>query len=165
MIRRLCLAGLIVTTIAASLSRAQPPQVLGSWKLISYVTETPDGQRTYPLSQDVDGLAVYLPNGRVTIQFMKKERARFKSGDAWRGTLEEERAAFREFFGYAGRYTIDAANSTVTHHLEIASAPNYVGTDLVRTFSFSGRRLTLRTPPRQLMGQTAVSTLVWERID
>ena len=55
------------------------------------------------------------------------------------------------------------ARSVVTHHIEIASAPNYVGIDLVRTFSMSGNRLTLRTPQRQLAGQTSSSTLVWER--
>ena len=91
--------------------------------------------------------------------------ATFKSGDAWRGTLEEERAAFEGFFAYAGRYTIDAARSIVTHHLEVASAPNYVGIDLVRTFSIAGNRLTLRTPERQLAGQTSSSTLIWERVD
>jgi hypothetical protein len=96
---------------------------------------------------------------------MRRDRPRFQSGDAWRGTLEEERAAFEGFFGYAGRYTIDTGRSAVTNHLEIASAPNYVGLDLVRTFSISGNRLTLRTPERQLAGQTSSSTLVWERVD
>ena len=164
MIRHLALVSTIVM-LAASLPAAQPVPVIGSWRLVSYDTQTPDGVKTFPLGDDAVGLAVYLANGRVTIQFMKRERPRFTSGDAWRGTLEEERAAFEGFFGYAGRYTIDAARSTVTHHVEIASAPNYVGTDLVRTFSFSGNRLTLRTPQRNLMGQTASSTLVWERID
>lgn len=144
---------------------AQAPAVIGTWRLVSYDTQTPEGVKTYPLGQDLEGVAIYLPNGRVSIQFMKRDRPLFKSGDAWRGTLEEEREAFRGFFGYAGRYTIDAARSVVTHHLEIASAPNYVGTDLVRTFSFSGNRLTLRTPPRQLAGQTSTSTLIWERVD
>lgn len=160
------LASAIALTAAVEQPLAQQPAVVGSWKLVSYVTETPDGTRTFPLGQDPEGLAVYLPNGRVTIQFMKRDRPRFKAGDAWRGTPEEESAAFRGFFGYAGRYTIDAAKSTVTHHVEIASAPNYVGTDLVRTFSlFKGTHLTLRTPQRRLMGQTAQSTLVWQRID
>ena len=144
---------------------AQPVSVVGTWKLVSYDTQTADGTKTFPLGQDLAGLAIYLPNGRVSIQFMRRDRPRFQSGDAWRGTLEEERAAFEGFFSYAGRYTIDAARSVVTHHLEIASAPNYVGIDLVRTFSMSGNRLTLRTPQRQLAGQTSASTLVWERLD
>lgn len=113
----------------------------------------PEGVKTFPIGQDLVGLAIYLPNGRVSIQFMRRDRPTFKSGDAWRGTLEEERAAFEGFFGYAGRYTIDAARSIVTHHLEVASAPNYVGIDLVRTFSIVGNR------------QTSSSTLIWERVD
>ena len=144
---------------------AQTPGVVGTWRLVSYDTRTADGVVSFPLGQDLAGLAVYLPNGRVSIQFMRRDRPTFKSGDAWRGTLEEERAAFEGFFGYAGRYTIDAARSVVTHHLEIASAPNYVGIDLVRTFSISGNRLTLRTPARTLAGQTSTSTLIWERVD
>jgi hypothetical protein len=144
---------------------AQQVSVVGTWKLVSYETVTAGGARTLPLGADVVGLAIYLPNGRVSIQFMRRDRPRFQSGDAWRGTLEEERAAFEGFFGYAGRYTIDTGRSAVTNHLEIASAPNYVGLDLVRTFSISGNRLTLRTPERQLAGQTSSSTLVWERVD
>jgi Lipocalin-like domain len=153
--------------LLAALERpsAQQVSVVGTWKLVSYDTRTAAGVTSYPLGQDLAGLAIYLPNGRVSIQFMRRDRPGFKSGDAWRGTLEEERAAFEGFFGYAGRYTIDATRSVVTHHLEIASAPNYVGIDLVRTFSMSGNRLTLRTPERQLAGQTSTSTLVWERID
>ena len=166
MTRRAALAALMLLQLAAfQPAAAQTPSVLGTWRLISYDTQTPDGVKTFPLGRDVAGLAVYTPNGRVSIQFMRRDRPLFKSGDAWRGTLEEERAAFEGFFAYAGRYTIDVARSTVTHHLEVASAPNYVGSDLVRTFSFSGNRLTLRTPPRQLMGQTASSTRVWERVD
>jgi hypothetical protein len=144
---------------------AQPPSVVGTWKLVSYETATPDGQTTLPLGPDVTGLAIYTAGGHVSIQFMRRDRPRFASGDAWRGTLEEERAAFEGFFGYAGRYTVDAARATVTHHVEVCSAPNYVGMALERTFSVSGNRLTLRTPQRQLAGQSSISTLVWERIN
>ena len=157
--------GLLMLIAVMSTASAQPESPLGTWRLVSYHTETLDGIRTFPLGDDVAGIAMYLPNGRVSIQFMRTNRPVFKSGDAWRGTLEEERAAFEGFFAYTGRYTIDAARSQVTHHIEVCSAPNYVGTDLVRTFSISGNRLTLRTPQRQLAGQTSSSTLTWERID
>ena len=162
--RLLALTAIFVAT-AVEVPFAQPVSVVGTWKLVSYDTRTAAGVISYPLGQDLAGLAIYLPNGRVSIQFMRRDRPAFKSGDAWRGTLEEERAAFEGFFGYAGRYTIDPARSVVTHHLEIASAPNYVGIDLVRPFSISGHRLTLRTPERQLAGQTSTSTLIWERVD
>ncbi len=155
----------LLMLIVISSAAAQPESPLGTWRLVSYHTETPDGIKTFPLGEDVAGIAMYLPNGRVSIQFMRKNRPLFKSGDAWRGTPEEEKAAFEGFFAYTGRYAIDAVSSRVTHHIEVCSAPNYVGIDLERTFSISGNRLTLRTPQRQLAGQTSSSTLTWERID
>jgi len=155
----------LAVVACGGLALAQPPAVVGTWKLVSYTTETQDGKRTFPLGEDAVGLAVYTENGRVSIQFQRRDRPKFQSGDAWRGTLEEERAAFEGFFSYAGRYTIDAARSVVTHHVEVSSAPNYVGIDLARTFNLSGNRLTLRTPPRQLAGQTSSSTLIWERVN
>ncbi len=162
---RLIFALAFTMLTASDRPSAQQISVVGTWKLVSYETVTAGGMRSLPLGPDLVGLAIYLPNGRVSIQFMRRDRPRFQSGDAWRGTLEEERAAFEGFFSYAGRYTIDAARSVVTHHIEIASAPNYVGIDLPRTFALEGDRLTLRTPQRQLAGQTSASTLVWERVD
>lgn len=162
---RLIFAVAFTMLAASDRPSAQQVSVVGTWKLVSYETVTVAGARSLPLGPDLAGLAIYLPNGRVSIQFMRRDRPRFQSGDAWRGTLEEERAAFEGFFSYAGRYTIDTARSVVTHHIEIASAPNYVGIDLERMFSMSGSRLTLRTPQRQLAGQTSSSTLVWERVD
>jgi hypothetical protein len=163
MLRRCVLLAAIVVSAAPAL--AQSPAVVGTWKLVSYTTETADGKRSFPLGEDAVGLAVYTANGHVSIQFHRRDRPKFQSGDAWRGTLEEERAAFEGFFSYAGRYTIDAARSTVTHHIEVSSTPNYVGIDLERTFNLAGNRLTLRTPPRRLAGQTSVSTLIWERVN
>ena len=160
------LAFVLAVAMSAPLgAAAQSPSVVGTWKLVSYETVTPAGVKTYPLGEDAVGLLIYQPSGRMSVQFMRRDRPRFTSGDAWRGTLEEEKAAFEGFFSYAGRYTVDAMGGTVTHHIEICSAPNYVGTDVVRTFTVSGNRVSLRTPQRQLAGQTSSSTLIWERID
>ena len=164
MIRHLMLV-LVLAIGAVEQPTARQLIVAGTWKLISYETITPAGVGTFPLGEDAIGLLIYQPGGRMSVQFMRRDRPRFKSGDAWRGTLEEEKAAFEGFFSYAGRYTVDAKRGVVTHHIEISSAPNYVGTDVERTFSISGNRVRLTTPQRQLAGQTSSSTLVWERID
>ncbi len=154
---------LMLATISAT--QAQAPTVVGTWKLVLYDTTTPQGVETYPLGEDAVGQLIYLASGRMSVQFMRKDRPKFASGDAWRGTLEEERAAFEGFFSYAGRYTIDSARGTVTHHIEISAAPNYVGTDVVRTFTMQGNRIVLKTPQRALAGQTSSFTLIWERIN
>src|SRR5687767_10319147 len=61
----------------------QPGSVVGTWKLVSYETQTADGARTFPLGQDVSGIAIYSADGHVSIQFMRRDRPRFASGDAW----------------------------------------------------------------------------------
>jgi len=158
-------AAFLVLALSMSGVDAQQVSVVGSWKLVSYDTTTPQGVTTYPLGEDAVGLLIYLPSGRMSVQFMRPNPAKFASGDAWRGTLEEERAAFRGFFGYAGRYTLDPKHGSVTHHIEISSIPDYVGTNVMRTFTMTGNRITLRTPQRAMAGQTSTSTLIWERVD
>ena len=67
-----------------------------------------------------------------------------------------------------GVIAIDPSRGTVTHHVEGASFPNWVDTDLVRLFrleqSATGPdRLTITTPPIHVSGQALTTTLVWER--
>lgn len=61
-----------------------------------------------------------------------------------KATTEEIVAAWRGYVGYFGTYTIDEKASTVTHHVEGASFPNFVGTNQVRHYRFEGDRLILQ---------------------
>ncbi len=51
----------------------------------------------------------------------------------------------------------------MTHHLEVASIPNWVGTDHLRMFEFGDGTLRLSTPPIMIDGVAAVSVLLWRR--
>ncbi len=66
--------------------------------------------------------------------------------------------AFATFFAYGGRYSLDG--DRLTHHVEVASVENWVGTDLVRMLESSEGRLRLRTPPLLVSGEPRVSELV-----
>ena len=127
MIRPFSRSLLVAALSASETAVAQQQSVAGTWKLVSYETVTPGGVRTFPLGEDAIGLLIYQPSGRMSVQFMRRDRPKFKSGDAWRGSLEEERAAFEGFFSYAGRYTVDAG--TRCRH---ASHRDLVGAKLCR---------------------------------
>ena len=62
----------------------------------------------------------------------------------------------------SGRYSVTA--DKVTHHVEVASYQNWVNTDLVRTFTLTSNRLTLRTPQLSVGGTMQVWELVFERV-
>jgi hypothetical protein len=51
----------------------------------------------------------------------------------------------------------------VVHHVEIASVPNWVGTDQVRDVKLEGDRLTLSTS-NMLGGERRLVELVWQRL-
>ena len=73
------------------------------------------------------------------------------------------------FFGYYGTYTVDEGSGTVTHHLEGALDPTWVGTDQVREFEFVGddRLLLSVTLDNELardLGAAGTNVLTWERV-
>lgn len=95
---------------------------------------------------------------------MLPERPAFAINDQMKGTPEEIKAAFEGFIAYFGTYEINEEKGTVIHHVRGSSFPNWVGSDQIRFYEFSGDRLTLRTPPMQAGGITVTSLLIWERI-
>jgi hypothetical protein len=77
----------------------------------------------------------------MSAQLGKADRARFGSRDPARGTDAEVRAAFDGYVAYFGTYEINDSTRAVTHHVQGASFPNWIGADLIRSFAFdeSGR--------------------------
>jgi hypothetical protein len=99
----------------------------------------------------------------MSAQLMNPDRRPFAAGDLTRGTDEEVRAALAGYIAYYGRYTVDAADGTVTHHVDGALFPNWVGGDQVRRFIVDGGRLTIMTPPIRMAGEASTTVLVWKR--
>lgn len=84
---------------------------------------------------------MYFANGSMSAVLMKRDRPKFASGDMANGTPEEIKAAFEGFDAYCGTFTLDEAESVVTHHVEACRFPNWEGTDQVRHFTLEGDSL------------------------
>lgn len=136
----------------------------GTWRLVSAHAESDSGRKPSPLGEVVLGQIMYDDAGHMSAQLMADGRARFSSNNPEQTPAEEFKTAFLSYTSYYGTYLIDAAAGTVTHHVEGASAPSWVGSDQLRYFQLDGRRLTLKTPPlRGRDGLKLVQVLVWER--
>ena len=72
---------------------------------------------------------------------------------------DEMIAAYQGYLAYYGTYTIDESRGVVVHKVEASLYPNYVGSDQVRRYTFSGARLTLEVETELGRGK-----LVWERL-
>lgn len=141
------------------------PELIGGWRLRSWVSIADDGAEAHPLGEAPDGLLAYTADGTVIGIMGPAGRPRFTTDDVTGGTAEEQAAAFATFIGYGGRYAVDG--DTVTHIVQTSLFPNWVGTAQRRRFEFGddGRTLTLTSPPLMLGGAVRIQRLVWTRVE
>ncbi|TWU08913.1 hypothetical protein CA54_41520 [Symmachiella macrocystis] len=135
-------------------------QFVGAWSLISWTATLPDGTIRHPYGEQPLGRIMYSPNGKMVACLMRRHRIRCASDNRHEATSAERDAAYRDYVSYFGAFSVDATNSTVTHHVEGATFPNWIGTDLVREFCFADQELTL-----SLLGPDgSAHALKWERL-
>jgi len=136
---------------------------VGTWKLASYEYRGQEGEVVYPYGSAVSGIIHYDESGHMAAQLSRHDRGSFATGDPLGGTAAEIQEAFEGYFAYFGRYDVDEAAQTVTHHVEACLLPNWEGEDQVRSYEFSGNRLILRALIGQIGGGESHGTFVWER--
>ena len=143
--------------------------LIGTWKLISAIAIHADGMVTPDVyGANPTGYITYTSDGHMMVMFSRSDRSPLSqaiqsplSSEMQSLPAKELAQAFTTFNAYAGTYTLNG--NTVTHHIEIASIPNRVGKTLIRTFTLSENRVTLRTPSVVSNGVEAVFELMWER--
>ncbi len=134
-------------------------QFIGSWSLVSWIATRPDGTTFHPYDENPVGRIMYQDTGKMVACLMRRERIPFASDNRHAASPTEQKAAYKDFVSYFGSFTIQEAEGTVTHHVEGSTFPNWIGTDLVRSYHFAGNNLTLSlTSPSGVLNQ-----LTWER--
>ena len=149
--------------LSAGLLADANDKLVGTWKLVSATSTTPNGERNEtPYGTGPAGFLTYFDNGRVTAIISYGGRKPLSVGGGVLKVQEEQAEAFKTFLAYSGRYTLNG--DKVTHHIEISSIQNYVDKDMVRTVKFEGDRVTLITPPAPVNGKIQTVELVWQRL-
>jgi Lipocalin-like domain len=138
-------------------------EILGTWKLVSYVGEdVSTGAKADVLGAHPSGYINYGGDGRMIVLIVGTDR---KKPAGTVATPAEAEALIRSMLAYAGTYTIDTAKKTVTHHIEVSWDQSRTGTDVVRIYKFDGDHLILTTERSAdpATGKQTVRTVVWER--
>ncbi len=140
-------------------------QLVGGWRLRSWVALGDDGSETFPMGDAPTGLLAYTDSGTMVALMAPADRPPFGSDDLTGGTPDEQARAFSTFVAYAGRYRIE--DDTIIHTVETSLFPNWVGTVQRRrwTLSDDDGTLTLESPPLALRGVTRRQRLTWTRVD
>lgn len=140
-------------------------QFVGTWGLVSWQVKQFEGEIIdSPLGPRPVGWIMYRPEGYMSVAIMRPDRTKFTSNNLVEATPEEIKTGFEGYIGYCGTYEVDDRENFVIHRLQLSWFPNLVGTSQKRYFEFSEHRLTLKTPPLSLLGESQVHCLEWERL-
>ena len=133
-------------------------RLVGTWRLLSYETDELEGKRGKPYG-DAVGRLEYDDHGNMSGQVMRPGRARVERGE---GSAQQLRGAYLGYIAYFGTYEVAPDERSVTHHVQGALNPAWVGGQQVRGMRFDGERLILSADVRK-NGETVTHTLTWER--
>lgn len=165
---------LIATTIAlftifcyaplqAQQEEATRHKLLGTWKLISVISEEiPSGAKTELMGSNPSGYISYGSDGRMMVLIVRGDRKKPAGAIA---TPSEADALFRSMTSYAGTYTING--DKLTHNVDISWNETWTGTPQSRLLKLEGNHLILSTPasPDPVHGKMSVRSLVWEKVN
>ncbi|CAG9271256.1 lipocalin-like domain-containing protein [Paraburkholderia unamae] len=140
-------------------------QLIGAWKLVSYVEEPVDGSGTlYPFGETPQGIIMYTPDGYMSAQLCRQERMPFASGDWFKGSAQEYEAQGSSYIAYTGPFEVDEATQSLTHSMFISLFPNWIGQTQPRVVKIEGNVLSLSTArPINSGGKLVNSYLRWRR--
>ena len=135
-------------------------ELVGTWTLVS-ITREQEGKTTDYFGPHPQGQAIFEPNGRFSIIFIRSDVPKFASNNREAGTPEENQAATQGSLAYFGTYSVSEADHTLNSHLEGSTFPNWRGADQKRVLKLSGDELTLTNPRSSASGS---ATSVWKRV-
>jgi hypothetical protein len=112
-----CGLAVILIALTSPVQVAGPalPELVGSWKIVSYEDRDAAGVVVYPYGKTPGGLLIYDPKGHMAVQLMKTPPPDVASDDWDRFTVQEKVALYDGYVAYFGRYEVDLARKVVTH--------------------------------------------------
>ena len=153
---------------ASAPSRLTREALVGAWRLLR-IEFTLNGRAApdpfYP--GDSTGLIVYSATGWMSAQIVSPQPPAWPVPDsrtpAQAGDHAELKAAgFDSYYAYFGTWELNAAKSTVIHHVKGSLMPAEIGADYSQEVTLVGDRLTF-TGRSVHEGIETVRTKVWQR--
>jgi hypothetical protein len=99
-------------------------QFVGAWELVDWRTTTAAGEVRFPYGENAQGQITYSGNGRMSAHLMRPP--------------DDPADAPSQHLSYWGRFSLDEAGGTVTHHVVGSDQANWIGSEQVRGFDFQG---------------------------
>jgi hypothetical protein len=138
------------------------PDVIGTWTLVSSVTEK-DGTKTDQFGPGAKGMLTLDGGGHFMLSIIGPNLPKFASSNRAAGTPEENGAVVSKSIAMIGTYSVNSAEKTLTFKVDSATFPNWNGTEQKRLLSPSGKNELKYITPTASSG--GVGTVTWRRAE
>ena len=129
---------------------------VGTWDLVSLVSERPDGSTFEPFGPRPSGRIIYDEAGHVTAMIVGEQRNE-AAGKASPPQL------LMQFTAYFGTYRVDAARAEIVHNVTTSLNGPQASGELRRRYRIENGRLFLSFS-RMREGVEVITRLEWNRI-
>ena len=134
-----------------------PKQLVGSWRLTSWVIQIVGGEPAEPFGPNPKGRAVFTSDGFAAFMIARPDRKP--------ATNDSDSAALlKSLMVYTGKFTVDG--DKLTTNVDLSWNEIFTGTAQIRFFKLEGDNLSIRTAEQVSAvypGKKVVGTLTWER--
>jgi hypothetical protein len=113
------IVGMSAPARAEAQTKSIQDRLVGAWSLVDIYDKGKDGAQYYVWGEGVEGLAIYTPGGRFSLQIISAERPK--------GQSSSPRAPVGQSLGYFGRYSVDASAMAVRFKIDRCSFPAWDG--------------------------------------
>jgi hypothetical protein len=118
--------------------------IVGTWRLLEFTDlDSTTGQWKYPYGKNPKGYFTYTKNNIVNLNISSEFPLKISEDSTKKYTINLYDFVWKNSFGYFGTYSVDLANSVVTHHVEGGCLPYYIDTDQKRPFTLKGDTLII----------------------
>lgn len=140
-------------------------QLIGAWRLVSYIERPRDGSPIrQPMTDRPQGLILYTPDGYMSAQLCAPDRSHFASGDWFVASPEEFKEEATTYIAYSGPWKLGEEAGTIIHGMDVSLFPNWCGQRQLRRARIEGDRLFLSSvEPVSSGGVEIDATLEWQK--
>jgi Lipocalin-like domain len=127
--------------------KSMKDQLVGAWTLLLVDSVKDDGTHVPEFGPNPDGVLMFSPNGRYSLEIARASLPKFASNDRDKGTADENKAVVQGTLSHFGTYAINDGDKSVSFRIESSSFPNWDGTKQTRQITaLTDDVLTYNTP-------------------
>ena len=127
--------------------------MIGTWHLIEWRSQIGNGLSFCPFGEDAIGQITLSTDESATVWLMKAD---WPSQDRSQPEAEEGLVAYTGTFALIG--------NEIHHTISFSTRPEWIGSTLVRNFTFDGTEFVTTTQPKETKsGKLVTSTSRWRR--